>query len=102
MSPAIANHLLQSTLFALAAALLTLFLRNNHARTRYWIWLTASLKFLIPFSIFIELGHHLSWTKATAIAQQPTLAIAIDTVSRPFEPPSAPVPLNVAATTPSI
>ena len=53
MSPALANHLLQSTVFAVAAGLLTLFLRTNHARTRYWIWLAASLKFLIPFSLFI-------------------------------------------------
>ena len=41
--PAIANHLLQSTVFAAAAGMLTLLLRNNHARTRYWIWLTASM-----------------------------------------------------------
>jgi hypothetical protein len=60
-SQVVTNHLLQSTAFALAAGLLTPFLRNNHARTRYWIWLTASLKFLIPFSLFVELGHRLTW-----------------------------------------
>ena len=95
MSPALANHLLQSTIFAVAAGLLTLFLRNNHARTRYWIWLTASLKFLIPFSIFVELGHHLSWSTAPVIAQQPSLAIAIDTISQPFE--ASTVPRHIAA-----
>jgi len=46
------NHILQSTVFAVIAGLLTLFLRNNHARTRYWIWLTASLKFLISVFAF--------------------------------------------------
>jgi bla regulator protein BlaR1 len=97
MPPALANHLLQSTVFAVAAGLLTLLLRNNHARTRYWIWLTASLKFLIPFSIFVEIGHHLSWSTAPVIAQQPSLAIAIDTITQPFEAP--PVPIHIAAPT---
>ncbi len=86
MTPAIANHLLQSTIFAVAAGLLTLLLRNNHARTRYWIWLAASIKFLIPFQIFIELGHRISWSKAPVIAHQPTIAIAIDTIAEPFAP----------------
>ena len=49
------NHLLQSTVFAAIAGILTLFLRHNHARTRYWLWLAASLKFLIPFSLFVEI-----------------------------------------------
>ena len=39
---ALANHLWQSTVFAGIAALLTVALRKNHARTRYWLWLTAS------------------------------------------------------------
>lgn len=46
----LANHLWQSTLFAAAAGLLTLSLRKNRAQTRYWLWLAASVKFLIPFS----------------------------------------------------
>jgi bla regulator protein blaR1 len=101
--PTIANHLLQSTVFAVAAGLLTLLLRNNHARTRYWIWLTASLKFLIPFSLFVELGHHLSWPTAPVIAQQPSLAIAIDTISQPFAAPgfSPTTPVHTATATPS-
>ena len=48
LSP-IANHLWQSTLFAGAAGLLTLILRKNPARVRHWIWVAASLKFLVPF-----------------------------------------------------
>ena len=44
---ALGNHLWQSTVFAAVAALLTLLLRKNHARTRYWLWLAASLKFLV-------------------------------------------------------
>ena len=51
MRRAVGNHLWQSTLFAAAAGLLTLALRKNHARARYWLWLAASLKFLVPFSL---------------------------------------------------
>jgi len=58
---ALGNHLWQSTLFAAVAALLTLSLRNCHAGVRYWIWLAASLKFLLPFSLLVGLGSHLAW-----------------------------------------
>jgi RND family efflux transporter MFP subunit len=53
---AITNHLWQSTIFALAAALLTLTCRKNRAQVRYWLWLSASLKFLIPFAPLMSLG----------------------------------------------
>ena len=52
-------HLIQSTLFAAAAWLLILSMRRNSARTRYAIWLTASLKFLVPFALLISAGAHL-------------------------------------------
>jgi bla regulator protein blaR1 len=61
MIPALGNHLWQSTLFAGAAGLLTLALRNNSARVRYWLWLAASLKFLLPFSLLIGIGAHIGW-----------------------------------------
>ncbi len=93
MSPALANHLLQSTIFAAAAGLLTLLLRNNHARIRYWIWLAASLKFLIPFSIFINLGHRFSPSSVPAISH-PQLALVADEISRQFE--ASPVTIHTA------
>lgn len=49
-------HLWQSTLFASAAWLVALVLRRNRAQNRYWIWFTASAKFLIPFSLLVRLG----------------------------------------------
>ena len=58
LSP-IANHLWQSTLFAGAAWLLTLALRKNPARVRHWVWVAASVKFLIPFSVLIAMGGHM-------------------------------------------
>lgn len=53
---ALADHLWQSSLFALAAGLLTLALRSNAARIRFWLWLAASLKFLVPFTALVFLG----------------------------------------------
>jgi hypothetical protein len=38
-----------------AAWLLSLLLRGYSARLRYAIWLTASVKFLLPFSLLIAL-----------------------------------------------
>jgi bla regulator protein blaR1 len=52
----ITNHLWQSTIFALAVAMLALAFRKNRAEVRYWLWLSASLKFLVPFSLLIGVG----------------------------------------------
>ena len=52
----IANHLWQSTLFVGAAGSLTLALRKNPARVRHWVWVAASVKFLVPFSMLIAIG----------------------------------------------
>ena len=59
MTPALqfaANHLLQSTIFAGAGALLVLALKRNRARTRYAIWLIASVKFLVPMALLVGIG----------------------------------------------
>ena len=83
LAPAVGNHLWQSTLFAVAAGLLTLALRKNHARTRYWLWLAASLKFLVPFSLLTSLGSRMAWPRGTA-STQGALAFVIEQVSQPF------------------
>jgi bla regulator protein blaR1 len=54
--PALANHLWQSTAFAVIVWVLTILLRKNSARVRYGLWLAASVKFLIPFSLLIAVG----------------------------------------------
>jgi hypothetical protein len=43
----IINHLWQSSCFVLVAGLLAFGLRKNSPKVRYWVWLSASLKF--PF-----------------------------------------------------
>lgn len=45
MIEALINHLWQSTLFLIAAAMLTLVFRKDGARVCFRIWLAASLKF---------------------------------------------------------
>jgi RND family efflux transporter MFP subunit len=82
LSP-LANHLWQSTLFGAAAWLLTLALAKNRAAIRYWIWLAASVKFLIPFSWLIDAGSHLAWRANPAI-RQPVISAVMDEMSRPF------------------
>lgn len=53
----IADHLWQSTWFAAAAWLLAQSVRNDSARVRYWVWLAASFKFLVPFAALSWLGN---------------------------------------------
>ncbi|HET9831858.1 MAG TPA: M56 family metallopeptidase, partial [Vicinamibacterales bacterium] len=53
----IVNHLWQSTLVAAVAwGLCRGFLTDNHPRVRFVVWLVALLKFLVPFSWFVDLG----------------------------------------------
>ncbi|HEX4786254.1 MAG TPA: M56 family metallopeptidase [Candidatus Sulfotelmatobacter sp.] len=79
----VGNHLWQSTVFGAAAGLLSLALRKDQARIRYWVWLAASLKFLIPFSLLVEIGNRLAWTRAYAGTNAEVLVV-MEQVSRPF------------------
>src|SRR5580704_557135 len=83
VAPGLGNHLWQSTIFAAAVAAITLAFRNNRARTRYWLWLAASLKFLFPFSLLVSVGTYL----ATPHAQTATKAAyyaAFEQFGQPF------------------
>ena len=80
---ALVNHLWQSTLVAGAAWLLAFILRGNPARARYWVWMIASVKFLIPFSLFIAAGEWLRATLATPI-QPPAFAGVMEQITQPF------------------
>jgi uncharacterized protein (TIGR03435 family) len=87
LGPAFGNHLWQSTVFAVAAGILTLILRKNQARARYWLWMAASLKFLIPFSWLVALGSKFSW-RHTPAAADPSLYVTIEQISQPFTQPA--------------
>jgi uncharacterized protein (TIGR03435 family) len=79
----LAIHLWQSTLFAAVAGLLTLALRRNQARVRYWLWLAASYKFLVPFSWLVSIGHQFQWRAAPTIVPQ-TFSAVTDLVVDPL------------------
>src|SRR5579862_5884838 len=83
------NHLWQSTMFAVAAGLLTLGLRTNRAEQRHRLWLAASVKFLIPFSLLVGIGNHLGWKTTRPIAP-PGLYVAIGEIGQPFGQPELP------------
>ena len=54
--PFIVNHLWQSSCFTLLAGVLAFLLRKNSPKVRYWVWMSASLKFLIPFAFLVSFG----------------------------------------------
>jgi uncharacterized protein (TIGR03435 family) len=80
----LANHLWQSTLFAVAIGLLTLMCRKNHASVRYWLWLSASVKFFIPFTALMALGDRLEWASRAPQIATPVVSATLAQVSRPF------------------
>jgi uncharacterized protein (TIGR03435 family) len=84
---ALANHLWQSTVFAGMAGLLALALRKNHARTRHGLWLIASMKFLIPFSLLAAVGSRigiLTRGLTSSRVARPELSDIVEQISRPF------------------
>jgi len=85
IAPALADHLWQSTLFAAAAALLTVALRRNSARVRYAVWLIASLKFMVPFSLLVAAGSLFSWRHA-AVSTAGGMYM-VEVVGQPFTKP---------------
>ena len=101
MTQALFAHLWQSTLFALAAGLMAAAFRGNRAQVRYWLWLSASLKFLVPFALLLNLGSYLeTWMPAARqVASQITAPVVFWTVEE-FSAPSlsATLPQATAAT----
>src|SRR4051812_41936722 len=82
----LANHLWQSTLVACVVGLLTLALRRNHPGARYWLWMAASLKFLVPFSLLMILGGQLGSLRQPPQTRQAAAVsfVAIEQFSEPF------------------
>lgn len=83
---AVFNHLWQSTVFAAAVALACAALRRNSPRLRYWLWLAASIKFLLPFSLLVSTGARVQMPPDT-----PSLhAVTVQQISTYFAPVSNP------------
>jgi bla regulator protein blaR1 len=91
------NHLWQSTVFAILAGLITLAFHRNRAQVRYGLWLSASLKFLLPFSLLMTFGHRLERASGThSIAPAPAVRLAVAQWTQPF-PETLPQPPSTRA-----
>jgi uncharacterized protein (TIGR03435 family) len=102
-----ANHLWQSTAFAAVAVLLALALRANRARERHWLWLAASVKFLVPWAALAAIGAALGrWLIPAAPA--PRFPFVMEQIVQPFTPmpypslPAAPSAPSAASLLPAL
>ena len=64
MTGALINHVWQSSLFCLLVWILVRICRDNRASLRHWLWVSASLKFLLPVSLLMSLGGYLNFAPA--------------------------------------
>lgn len=80
-----ANHLWQSTLLLVVVALLVLLFRDNRANVRFGLWLAASLKFFLPFSLLGALGGKFGMSQPAAPVQ-PDMLILVQGLAQPFTP----------------
>jgi beta-lactamase regulating signal transducer with metallopeptidase domain len=88
------DHLWQSTLFAgMVMASMPLF-RRQSASLRYWLWFTASMKFLFPFALLTMLGRRI------LIAMTPEVAAPVLAAIRPAAAPFAAIAAPLAAPVP--
>jgi len=78
------NHLWQSTVFAILAAFLTLAFRKNRAKVRYWLWFSASIKFVIPFALLMSLGSHVEWAPVARTIATPVVSSTMVQFTQPF------------------
>jgi len=87
----IVNHLWQSSCFALVAGLLAFVLRKNSPKVRYWVWLSASLKFLAPFALLVSLGSAIPRPAQRAVSVAvPVFSNTLVEVAEPFAAPAYP------------
>jgi len=84
------NHLWQSSCFALLAGLLAFALRKNSPKVRFWVWLSASLKFLIPFALLVSLGGVFSppttQNLVSAVGAPPVFTNTLVQIAQPVSP----------------
>ena len=69
--------------------LLTIVFTKNWAQVRYWLWISASFKFFIPFTLLMSLGSHLDWAapatqKIVTQIASPSVSFTMVQISRPF------------------
>src|ERR1700743_2483516 len=91
MTAALTNHLWQSTVFAVLVGVLTMAFNKNRAQVRYWLWFSASIKFVVPFWVLMSLGSHVGWTSAAKSAAPPAVSFVLEQFALPFSTAAAPL-----------
>jgi beta-lactamase regulating signal transducer with metallopeptidase domain len=86
------RHLLESTVFALAVALVTLFLKKRGAAARHVMWFIAAAKFAIPAGLFSAFGSSLqglfSFTKLSVTVPRSLSTLLTLQMSSPAATPA--------------
>ena len=92
MISAVLDHLWQSTLLAAVIGILAVAFRQARASVRYGLWLTASVKFLVPFAALSTLGRLLSHALRPPVeADTVFIARAAEPFSQPAVTMAAPL-----------
>ncbi len=63
----IADHIWQSTFVVAVVWMLSRLLRANSAAVRHWLWLAASMKFLVPFWLLTQAGSLIEWPSVAVV-----------------------------------
>jgi len=92
----LANHIWQSTLCMIILGALTLLFRRNSAVVRYRLWLIASVKFLVPFSLFVGFGGLLQWHPVRTVTPS-EVQVVVRQISQPFTPAPITIPAQSIA-----
>lgn len=95
MIAALLDHLWQSTLFAGAIALSMPLFRRQAASLRFWLWFTASMKFLFPFALLTLVGRDLF------LLLSPAATMPVFTLIRPMAAHLVTVAMPLAAPAPA-
>ncbi len=93
----LANHLWQSTAFLAAIAVACVALRDYSPRLRYWLWLAASLKFLVPFSALVAVGASFEVPQKSVPVVAPLTAARLAYAFAPAGTAPAAAPLQAAS-----
>jgi len=96
---AFANHVWQSTVFTGICWMAARFLRKNSASVRHRIWMLASLKFLLPFSLLVGFGGY--WSSRTHVDIVPQQWTAVKTIGSPFPASAVALPAVMRVATPA-
>lgn len=75
------SHVLESTLVAAAIyALVKTLFRSAGPSVRYWLWFTASVKFLVPFAVLAAVGQRFAWVRVPPAVRQ-SVDVTVDRIS---------------------